>query len=342
MFEKDKKQSLSSAWQSKLQELILAKGSSLTPKEFQETINIVFHDVEAKVYDRVHNEMWKSLELLTFTLSKAAITQHIDRREIVLADVGCGTGLATELLLRGPLAERIKTVHLVDTSSEMLSRCKQRAQSWKKELHFYSGGIDLLANTSVDVLLMSSVLHHIPDIEEFCKQISRVIRPGGIFIHMQDPRSGGITDSVLKDRAERYSAIGRNGRFSWKTWPRILRLPISAVIRLNLWRNLSHIREVNKRLLNAGTIKTPMSAGEIWSVTDVHVEGLPFAIGKGVSKETLSAALPIFANVLWKTYGFFGALSSDLPTQLMREEESMFNEGDMHGAQVAGVWVKRN
>jgi SAM-dependent methyltransferase len=284
--------------------------------------------------------MWKSLELLTYTLSKAAIDQKQDCREIILADIGCGTGLATELLLRGPLSEKIKTVHLVDTSTEMLNRCKRRAQSWKKETHFYHGRIDLLADESVDILLMSSVLHHIPDIREFCEQISRVIRPGGVFIHMQDPRSGGINDSVLRERAERFSAIGRNGFLSWKTWPRILRLPMSALIRLNIWRKHSHIREVNKRLINAGAISIPMSAGEIWSVTDVHVEGLPFAIGKGVSMEALSAALSAFENTTWKTYGFFGALSSDLPKQLKREEEDLFNSGDKHGAQVAGVWVK--
>jgi len=328
-------------WEQKVQRLIDAKGSSLKPKEFHALINVVFHNVEARVYDQVHREMWKSLELLTQTLSVAAKTALGGRQNLVLADIGCGTGLATELLLRGSLSDQIKQIHLVDTSDEMLNRCKLRAKSWNRELSFHHGGIHLLPDQSVDVLLLSSVLHHIPDTKEFCLQVSRVIKPGGVFIHMQDPRSGGMADQILTTRAQQFAEVNRSGRFSWKTWPRLFRLPFSAIARVNLWRKQAYIREVNRNLLAAGAIKAPMSPAEIWSVTDVHVEGLPFAIGKGISLEVLSNVLPEFGSIEWKTYAFFGVLSAGLPKQLIQEDQKLFKSGDMHGAQIAGVWAKQ-
>ena len=41
----------------KLLPLINKTGSNLSPKAFQERINIVFHDHEASHYDKLHNDM---------------------------------------------------------------------------------------------------------------------------------------------------------------------------------------------------------------------------------------------------------------------------------------------
>ena len=131
-------------WQPKLASLIAARGGSMSPIEFQRLVNVVFHDVEAGVYDRVHDEMWKSLRPIVGRLADDALTSGPVGTGLVLADIGCGTGLATTLLLETALGSRVERLELVDTSSEMLARCRRRQSVWRRPAVFRTGGIEAL------------------------------------------------------------------------------------------------------------------------------------------------------------------------------------------------------
>jgi len=329
------------SWEPKIADLARAKGSSLSAVEFQKVVNVVLHDVEAGVYDKAHSEMWNSLQPLVAALSSDALSKLATAGELALADVGCGTGLATTMFFETPLGARVARVACVDTSGEMLERCKQRALRWKKPATFHHGMIQGLTSASADVLLTSSVLHHIPDIAPFCAEIARVLRPGGVFIHMQDPTAGRGQNPVLERRARALAEAQAAARPLWHSWPRPMRLPFSAWVRVQQWREGGYLREVNRRLHKAGVIRRSMSDGELWSVTDIHVDGLPYAAGGGIARAELEKALPSFDNVSFRSYGFFGKLSSHLPPELRAEEQRLFAQGDLDGAHVAGVWVKR-
>ena len=323
-------------WSRKLRALIAAKKSTLSPSEFQKTINVVFHDVEAAVYDRLHAEMWQSLTPVVDKLSLDVLRVRPGHGSLALADVGCGTGLATTLFLNGPLGARIAHVDLLDTSTEMLARCKDRAASWAKSTAFFHGGIECLPDRSTDVIVVSSVLHHIPDIAAFCSHVARVLRANGVLIHLQDPASGRGGSEVL---AERKRALARRyWAFAWRRWPRPLRLPFTLMVRLRQWSDDAYLREINRRLIRDGVVKVRLTNAELWSVTDTHVDDLPYATGEGISEGLLRRSLPGFREVSWRTYGFFGELGSRIPPRFRSEESALFDAHDQHGAFVAGVW----
>ena len=328
-----------SDWQQKLARLIAAKGGDMAPADFHRLVNVVFHDVEAGVYDRVHREMWMSLRPVINQLADDAVAAMGAGRGLVLADVGCGTGLATTYLLESSLGGHIEHVELVDTSTEMLARCRTRESSWRRPATFRNGGIEELADRSVDVIVASSLLHHMPDLQSFCAHVVRALRPGGVFVHLQDPRTGSDGDPLLQERRRELAACERKASF-WANWPRVFRLPFSAWSRTRNWRESGYLREVNRRLLQAGAIRDPMTGSEIWSVTDVHVEGLPYAIGDGISRDVLQLGLSGLVNRSWRTYSFFGQLPSNLPGDFAERERDLFRQEDPNGANVAGVWAR--
>jgi len=99
--------------------------------------------------------------------------------EVVL-DSGCGSGFHTLLL-----AEELPTgrVLAVDLSGEMLGQLRKNAR--KRGLVdrievLHGDGLDLdMDDNSVDRALSAAVWHHLDDPQEACKELARVVRPGG-------------------------------------------------------------------------------------------------------------------------------------------------------------------
>ncbi|MFQ5844772.1 MAG: ArsR/SmtB family transcription factor [Planctomycetota bacterium] len=89
-------------------------------------------------------------------------------------DAGCGDGLLTERL-----AERFGRVVAVDHSPTRLARARQRVRS--PNVEFQQGEIDdlPLPDATADVVLLSMVLHHAPEIGAALREALRVLRPGG-------------------------------------------------------------------------------------------------------------------------------------------------------------------
>ncbi len=109
-------------------------------------------------------------------------------REWTVADLGCGTGNASELL-----APLVKRVIAVDQSQPMLAAARKRLET-AKNVEFIEGELtDLpLKDASVDVAVCMLVLHHVEKPTEALSQMRRIVRPGGM---------GLIVDMVEHDRA---------------------------------------------------------------------------------------------------------------------------------------------
>ncbi len=146
-------------------------------------------------FGRVAGE-WDAMrnELFGASFSASAMLGLIPAHWIV-ADLGCGTGNAAELL-----APVVKKVVAIDQSEAMLVAAKQRLASFKN-VEFVRGDLEKipLANASVDVAAMMLVLHHIEEPAAALHEAKRILRPGGALV---------LLDMVAHDRAEYRQTMG--------------------------------------------------------------------------------------------------------------------------------------
>jgi 2-polyprenyl-3-methyl-5-hydroxy-6-metoxy-1,4-benzoquinol methylase len=319
--------------------LIKKTKSSLSPEQFQERINIVFHDFEAGHYDTMHTDMWGSLQQqINLLVDDLFSNKKIENRELNLLDVGCGTGLSTHILLNSKLGKNINQVTLLDTSPNMLKYASEKAKTWGKKfktVNSYLADLD----EKFDVIIISSVLHHIPDLEGFLSQVDNALNPGGILIHIQDPNGDYLDDSLYNQRRNHYEseldALPRK-----KKVRDIIPKPILKSIK-RILNHKDYIDHINDQLLAEKSIRKRMTADEIWSVTDIHVETKNDTVNKGISLEFLKKQLKDFDLIRMRSYGFYGFLKSDLIEKYRDKEEQFIQENQVNGRNISCIWIKK-
>src|ERR1700753_2282757 len=104
-------------------------GTAASVEEFQQQVNLHFHAIQASDYDSLHKEMWESLPVQFQLLAEDALSSGNPGQNLRLLDIGSGTGLSTDLLLKTPLGKRIREVCLLDTSSAMLEVALKRSRA---------------------------------------------------------------------------------------------------------------------------------------------------------------------------------------------------------------------
>jgi len=314
---------------------LIHKKSNLTdPGEFHSLINVVFHDREAKYYDKLHAEMWQSLPQ-QYQLFINDITNHLPGKNgWCLLDVGCGTGLATQMLLNTGLKDCISEVHLLDTSSTMLKEAQKRSKKWNKKIKTIHGDIGTITG-QYDFVVISSVLHHIPDLHAFLQKLGSLQNPGGIIFTIHDPANEALQNEKYIERCRQY-------RQYMQAHPPSLSLQTRVFNKIKrLLKPDDYMRSINKDLLKNNIIKEPLTATELWSITDIHVEGLPYSANQGISLAELTKSLAGYHLLSYRTYGFFGALNSNLPDQFKEAEQQLIAEGDKFGRNFGSVWIKQ-
>ena len=314
--------------------LIKKSGSKLSPSAFQHIVNVVFHDIEAQHYDAIHSEMWESLqEQFDFLANDVLASGKEHGKNLRLLDIGSGTGLSTELLLNTKLGKIIGDIGLLDTSPNMLALAEKRIQKLNKNYTLYNSDVTDI-DEKFDIIIVCSVLHHIPDLPAFLNHIAKIQNSGGILIHLQDPNGDFKDDPIYKNRVESYNnRVPKNGQD--KTFKKLKNLLKSVV-----GGKKSYIDQVNDVLLEKKAISKRMSSEEIWSVTDIHVEDLPFSTGTGISLKFLKENLSDYSLIKARSYGFFGILKSKLIPEFQDLEEKAILNGEINGRNIAGTWIK--
>jgi 2-polyprenyl-3-methyl-5-hydroxy-6-metoxy-1,4-benzoquinol methylase len=318
--------------------LVKKTGSNLSPEDFQEKINIIFHDFESIHYDSLHKDMWQSLQdqidLLIEDLFKY---KKIDASDLTLLDIGCGTGLSTQLILNSKLNENILHFNLLDTSAKMLAQAELKAKSWNKKIRIINGTINDLSE-KFDIVIISSVLHHIPNLEVFLNQVDSLINEGGILINIQDPNVDYLEDTIYKERCKNYKIESKQQSKQFKLNKIIPKSIIKMIKRI--LNKKDYIDLINDQLLKEKLIKVRMSADEIWSVTDIHVENKYNTINKGISLEFLKEQLCNFNLIKMRSYGFFGYLKSDLLSNYSSKEQDYIDNNQRNGRNLSCIWIK--
>ena len=272
-------------------------GSTGSPSDFFWAVNDAFHTAEAGQYDEIHAGMFLGQEDIWRRLFAL-----LPDRPLRMLDIGAGTGLVGEYLSK--LAPRaISHLTLLEPNDAMIARAKARAATWQHmpmEVEIVQGTIDAVAGRSFDVITVSSVMHHIVEIDKFCADIVALLAPGGFLFQMQDPRADGAADPVLTARRAKVDARRRPNLY------RRVRRTVRRSLHHLGWRESSDpvAEATSASLMAKGVIRKPMSPQAIWSVTDFHVPGQMDKFGQGFSVPQLHAMLAPLSLIDSFTYQY--------------------------------------
>lgn len=113
-------------------------------------------------------------------LSGVFAEHGIEPRGRRVLDVGCGGGLLAEELAR--LGLRVTGV---DPSLPSLRTARLHADAAALAIEYLVGAGEALpvADESFDVVVCCDVLEHVTDVERVVAEISRALRPGGLFVY---------------------------------------------------------------------------------------------------------------------------------------------------------------
>jgi ubiquinone/menaquinone biosynthesis C-methylase UbiE len=120
-----------------------------------------------------------------------------EARTLDAADVGAGTGIWSRTLA----ARGLRSVVAVEPNDDMRGRGIETSAnttiSWRKGSAEATG----LADGSVDLLSMASSFHW-ADFDRACDEFHRILRPGGIFVALWNPRFIEASPLLLEIEAE--------------------------------------------------------------------------------------------------------------------------------------------
>lgn len=111
---------------------------------------------------------------------KLAVTRGYLRPDMDVLEFGCGTG--STALLHAPYVRQIRAI---DFSAAMIAIARDRAAAQGvTNVSFAQASIDDLdaAAASFDAVLGLSVLHLVADRDAVIAKVSRLLKPGGIFV----------------------------------------------------------------------------------------------------------------------------------------------------------------
>jgi 2-polyprenyl-3-methyl-5-hydroxy-6-metoxy-1,4-benzoquinol methylase len=310
-------------------------GAYCSPAEFHAALNETFHDCESEVYDKEHAYMWESLPAQFSLLINDCLNAYPDLpKEIRLLDVGCGTGLASDCLLKTAIRTRIKTIDLLDVSQVMLGRAAQRAANWGVSTTCHKGLLDCLpAGKRYEMIVTCSVLHHVPELSSFLRSIRNLQTDGGVFLHMQDPNRDFLRDEELKNRVAHLTSV------TLPAWTRRFtpRRIVGRIIRECTGRQPDdYLSRTNNALLKRGIITSPLSVKEIFAITDIHAQG-----EDGISRAEMSVLMLDYECLSQRSYAFFGKVWSQLPQRYRKCEEELMQHRAANGKEICAIWKLR-
>ena len=147
--------------------------------------------IDNAIYDHVPTTWWEedgfmailrtSLNPPRFAYFKELLTERLraEPAGMRLLDVGCGGGLLAEAF-----AGLGCTVAGIDPSVPTLAAARAHAATQGLAIDYRHGRGDALPfpDASFDIVTCCDVLEHVDDLEATIAEISRVLRPGGIFL----------------------------------------------------------------------------------------------------------------------------------------------------------------
>jgi hypothetical protein len=98
-----------------------------------------------------------------------------------------------------------------------------------------------------------------------------------------------------------------------------------------------YLFKTNRALLDKGMISTPLSAEEIYDITDIQIHNG----GEGISISAIRSWLPAYDCLSLRSYGFLGRVWSSLPAEYRSAEEDLIALHAPNGAKIGAAWKAR-
>lgn len=143
------------------------------------------------VYDADRDIWWNPDELFYMLRTSVSPARYNYFRRVLaeqttdlsgktLLDVGCGGGILAE-----EFSELGLGVTGIDPSTTAIATARRHAQEQGKAIDYYVGAGENLpfADASFDYISCCDVLEHVNDVGRVLSEISRVLKPGGIFLY---------------------------------------------------------------------------------------------------------------------------------------------------------------
>jgi arsenite methyltransferase len=130
----------------------------------------------SKYFQEVANQ-WDAIREGHFgdAVREAAVSKAFLRSEMVVADVGSGTGF-----IAAGLAPLVRRVYVVDGSAAMLDVARKNLSAFSNIEFHEADGLSLpFPDESLDAVFANMYLHHCPDPLAAIQEMVRVLRPGG-------------------------------------------------------------------------------------------------------------------------------------------------------------------
>jgi SAM-dependent methyltransferase len=137
-----------------------------------------------------------------------AILELLPTDTRTLVDVGCGTGIVTQYVVRDLLS-----VIGIDPSPGMAGKARER-------ISVVNGSAERLpfADGSIDAVSLIWILHLIPDPRPALAEIARVLRPGGTLITTVDKDAGHDVGSDIDARMRPFRSARPSDGFFQISW----------------------------------------------------------------------------------------------------------------------------
>ena len=106
------------------------------------------------------------------------VTRSFPRGPLALADLGCGDGPLFAAFVREGFVDPSRPVFAVDLEAARLRRVEQRFP-WITTVVGSADAVPAIPDASLDAVVSTMVMEHVPDEQAYLAEIARILRPGG-------------------------------------------------------------------------------------------------------------------------------------------------------------------